>query len=93
MPGRLIRQMNGEVLKENEVRIVLPEETYTLLEWKEDGLPCIGMLNSGLKDFDHKAIFGWHLSVSIDFEDLIDNGMPSEEERDIVDRFCDQLDE
>ncbi|WP_207389234.1 DUF695 domain-containing protein [Marinobacter halodurans] len=63
------------------------------MEWKEDGLPCIGMLNSALKDFQHKNIFGWHLSVIIDFEELIENGMPSEEERDIVDPFCDQLDE
>ena len=82
-----------EKLKENEVRVVLPEESYTLLEWKQDELPCIGMLNSALSNFEHKKIFGWHLSVIIDFEDVVDNGMPSEEEREVVDPFCDQLDE
>ncbi len=80
-------------MKENEIRIVLPEEEYALMEWKQEGLPCIGMLNSALKDFEHKEIFGWHLSLIIYFEDLIDNGMPSEEEREIVDPFCDKLDE
>lgn len=51
------------------------------------------MLNSGLKDFEHKSIFSWHLSVIIDFKDIVENGMPLREEREIVDPFCDRLDE
>jgi len=93
MLGKLFGRKMEKPLKEGEVRVVLPEESYTLMEWKEDGLPCIGMLNSSLKDFQHRNIFGWHLSVIIDFEDLIENGMPSEEERKIIDPFCDQLDD
>ena len=80
-------------LKENEIRVVIPEEEYGILEWKEEGLPCIGVLNSALKNFEPKKIFSWHLSLIIDYRELIDNGMPSQEERDIVDPFCDQLDE
>lgn len=80
-------------LKENEVRISLPEESYTLLEYENEGLPCIAMVNAGLADFAHSEIFQWHLSLIIDFDDMIDNGMPSEEERAVVDPFCDQLDE
>lgn len=76
-----------------EYRVVIPEEFYTLLEWKEEELPCIATLNSALKDFEPKIVFSWHLSVIIDFEELIENGMPSEEEREIVDPFCDKLDE
>jgi len=90
---KLFGKVEERKLKENEVRIVLPEESYTLLEWMEDDLPCIGMLNSALKDFEHKNIFSWHLSVIIDFVDIVDNGMPSQEERKLVDPFCDQLDE
>ena len=93
MLGKLFGRKKEEPLKENEVRVVLPEESYTLMEWKEDSLPCIGMLNSALSDFEHKQIFGWHLSVIIDFEETVENGMPSEEEREIVDPFCDKLDE
>jgi hypothetical protein len=51
------------------------------------------MVNSGLMDFEHCEILRWHLSVIIDFKEVVDNGMPSQEERDIVDPFCDQLDE
>ena len=80
-------------LKENEVRVVIPEEKFGILEWKEEDLPCIGVLNSALKDFEPKKIFSWHLSVIIDYEELIEKGMPSQEERDIVDPFCDKIDE
>ncbi|MEM6583028.1 MAG: DUF695 domain-containing protein [Pseudomonadota bacterium] len=82
-----------EDLNENEVRIVLPEETYVLIKFEEDELPCIAMINSGLVGFDHKEIFCWHLSVIVDFEDVLDQGMPSDEESAIVDPFCRQLDE
>lgn len=92
MLGKLFGKKKEE-LKENEVRIVLPEESYTLMEYKQENLPCIAVVNTGLLGFEHKDIFRWHLSVIIDFEELIDNGMPSEEERAIVDPFCDQLDE
>ncbi|MDH5414914.1 MAG: DUF695 domain-containing protein [Flavobacteriaceae bacterium] len=92
MLGKLFGKNNDTELKEDEVRIVLPEEQFTLVEYKEDDHPCIAAINSALIDFEHKDIFCWHLSVIIDFEDIVDNGMPSEEERQIVDPFCDKLD-
>lgn len=93
MLGKLFGKKKDDDLKEDEVRIVLPEESYTLIEYKQDDLPCIAAVNSGLIDFEHKEIFHWHLSVIIDFEEIVENGMPSEEEREIVDPFCDKLDE
>ena len=93
MLSKLFGNTRKRDLKENEVRIVLPDESWTLVEYKMDDLPCIAMVNSGLLDFEHARIFRWHLSLIIDFEDIVDNGMPSQEERDIVDPFCDQLDE
>jgi hypothetical protein len=90
MLKKLFRKRDS--IKENQVRIVLPEESYTLLEWEEETLPKICMLNTALQRFEHPKIFGWHLSLIIDFQELIANGMPSQEEREIVDPFCDQLD-
>lgn len=63
------------------------------MEWEADKLPCVGVLNSALKNFEHKRVFGWHLSVIIDFTDIIEFGIPSAEERQIVEPFCDKLDE
>ncbi len=78
-------------LASDEVRVVLPEEELTLLRWTVENLPCVGMLNSALKDFDAKNIFPWHLSVELVLEDLIENKMPSEEERVLIDPFCDEI--
>jgi len=82
-----------ESQNKDTVRVVLPEESFTVIEWEEKDLPCIAILNSGLQGFEHKNIFAWHLSVVINFDDLIDNGMPSLEEREVVEPFCDELDE
>ena len=74
-----------------EVKVELPEDEYVLLEWKEKDLPCIAMVNIGIRGFEPKEIFCWHLSVIIDFDELIENGMPSIEEREVVEPFCDKL--
>ncbi|MDP3334247.1 MAG: DUF695 domain-containing protein [Methylococcaceae bacterium] len=76
-----------------EFEVILPEERYGILEWQAESLPCVAVLNTALKDFEPKKVFSWHLSLIIDFEDFIENGMPSQQERDIVDPFCDKLDE
>lgn len=80
-------------LQADEIRIVLPEEHITLMKWKQDGLPCIGALNDSLKDFAHKNVFQWHLSVTINFQAFADKGMPTQAEQDLVDPFCDKLDQ
>ena len=89
----LFGKKKGRYLRENEVRIILPEESYTLIEYQDEGLPCVASVNSGLVDFEHKEIFRWHLSLIIDFDEVVDKGMPSEDELKIVNAFCDKLDE
>lgn len=91
MFSSLIGKKTG-LKKQEQVRIVLPEESFGVLDWKKDDLPCVAVVNGSLKHFEHKAIFCWHLSVILNFDELINNGMPSEREREIVDPFCEQLD-
>ncbi|MEM1189739.1 MAG: DUF695 domain-containing protein [Pseudomonadota bacterium] len=93
MRSKFFRSAKEKDLKEKDVRVILPEEAFTLIQYHEQGLPCIAMVNSALLGFDHKELFRWHLSVIIDFDEVIDKGMPSEEEREIVDPFCAQLEE
>ncbi|MEQ8364202.1 MAG: DUF695 domain-containing protein [Cyclobacteriaceae bacterium] len=75
-----------------EIRVFIPEEVYTILEFKQDNLPGIAVINTALRDFEQKEVFSWHLSVMMDLEDLIDNGMPSKNEREIIDLYEDRLD-
>lgn len=76
-----------------DYKVTIPEEYYQLMNWEYDGLPCVAVLNLALIKFEPKIVFSWNLSVIIDFENLIDNGMPSLDEQQIVDSFCDKLNE
>jgi hypothetical protein len=73
-------------------KVLIPEEYYSILDFNQEGLPGVAVINTALRDFEPKEVFAWHLSIMIDFEDLIDNGMPSKSEREIVDPFGDRLD-
>jgi len=77
----------------NEVRVTFPEEVFSTIEFKQDDLPGIGVITSSLKDFKHRNVFPWHLSIVLYYDDLIDNGMPSVQERELTDPFCDHLEE
>ena len=76
----------------SEYRVIIPEESYSILEFNQDELPGIAVVNSALRDFKSKIVFAWHLSLMLDFEDLIENGMPSIHEREVIDPFGDHLD-
>jgi hypothetical protein len=75
-----------------EFRVVIPTENYQIVEFRQESLPGIMVLNKALKDFEPKEVFEWHLSVLISFRDLIENGMPSIKEREVVDPYGDLLD-
>jgi hypothetical protein len=74
-----------------EYRVIIPKEECALIEFKQESLPGIMVINLSLKEFEPKAVFSWHLSVMINFQDLIENGMPSKAEREVVDPFGDEL--
>lgn len=76
-----------------EVKVVLPEEKYQVVECQyEDDKPAIILLNSNLRDFKEKDVFGWTCSLTIYFKDLAQKGMPTHEESDIVLDYVEKLD-
>jgi len=75
-----------------EFRVIIPEEHYQILEFKQDDLYGIAVINSSLKKFEPKEVFRWHCSIMVHFEELIENGMPSINDRTIVEEFEDWLD-
>ena len=75
-----------------QYRVVIPEAKYRIIEFVQEGVPGVGFINISLRDFEPKAVFVWHLSVMIDLEDLIENGMPSKKEREVIDEFESRLD-
>ncbi len=69
------------------VRVLIPDESFALVNFKQDGLPGVMILNKALAGLDGREAFAWHLSIMIQLDDLIDKGMPSEAERAVVDPF------
>ena len=75
-----------------EYRVIIPDEDYQIVKFRQDDLPGVAVINRALREFEPKVVFSWHLSVMIQFVDLIEQGMPSQADRDLVDPFGDMLD-
>ena len=75
-----------------EYHVIIPKESYSILEFRQNSLPGIAVVNTALRDFEPRVVFAWHLSLLLSLEDLIENGMPSRQEREVIDRFGDVLD-
>lgn len=72
--------------------IVFPEERFAVINSSCDGKPAVIVVNTGLRKFKAKDIFGWYCSLVIEYKDLAENGMPAPEESDFVYRYFEQLD-
>ena len=79
--------------EEKEFRVIIPEEKYQIIEFKQEDLPGIGVINLSLVEFEPKEVFSWHCSIMIDFENFIENGMPTNEDVLKAEKFEDYLDE
>ncbi len=75
-----------------EFKVIIPTENYQLLDFNHEGLPGVAVVNSALRMFEPKAVFDSHLSLTLQLEDLVDNGMPSKKEQSIIDEYGDFLD-
>lgn len=75
-----------------DYQVLIPDENYYLLNFKKENLPAIAVVNVALKNFEPKEVFDWHLSIILDLEDLVENGMPSKKELELIDRYSDILD-
>ncbi len=72
--------------------MVIPQESYSVLEFMQEDHPGVGVVNTALRGFEPKVVFSWHLSLVLQLDDLIEQGMPSATERELIDAFGDTLD-
>lgn len=64
-----------------ELRVIVPEEDFQILTFKQEGLKGIAVINKNLKHFEPKEVFYWHCSILLEFQHLIEDEMPSVSER------------
>jgi hypothetical protein len=75
-----------------EFRVVIPDEEHTVVQFRQEQLPGVAIINRALSNFTPRIVFRWHLSVMFQLKDLIEHGMPSLAERATLDPFGDRLD-
>ena len=76
-----------------EFKVMIPDEDYEILNFTQEELPGVAIINAASKAFEPKQVFSWHLSIMIYLKDLIENGMPSRTEEVIVYEYGILLDE
>lgn len=82
--------------KNKNIKIEIPKPVYEILEFSENGLPGIAVVNSSLKNINSpqiKEVFAWYCSIIIDFEECANQGMPTQDEVRIIEEFEDFLGE
>jgi hypothetical protein len=78
-------------MSRSEVRVVIPEPHYTLFNGQRSGLPEVIVVNDALLRFADIEVFPWHLRVEMEAKDLIENGMPSPAESELLFSIGDQI--
>ncbi len=76
----------------NEYKVVIPEDSFSVVTFNQDEMPGVADVNLALRDFEPKVVFSWHLSLIIDFEDSDENGIPTKREHELIESFAEQLD-
>ena len=79
--------------KQEEVSVAIPEEVFSVVEsMSEDNKPAVAVVNTSLRDFKDRDVFGWTCNLTIEYKDLDNNGMPTSEEYNLVVNWVTQLD-
>ena len=68
----------------NNVKLIIPEDDLVIASSTLNGLPSVIVLNTALRKFKHKNIFGWTCSLWMEFKELADNEMPTSDESQLV---------
>jgi len=71
--------------------IEYPEPKYALINTSRGDLPAVVVVNAALRNFPHRDIFPWHLSVLIFADELGDHGMPTPKETRLIDAVGDEI--
>jgi len=75
-----------------EYDVLIPQETYALLEFEQEDSLGSAVINIGLRGFEPKVVFGWHLSLAMELHEVDSDKLPTDAERDVVDEFGKVLD-
>ena len=76
-----------------EFKVEMPLDNLEMVEWVDDGLPALALVNRSLAAFEEKNVFAWHLSIIIDLDDLDVRELPTDAEIEILEPFVKRIDD
>ncbi len=79
--------------KSEDIEVFIPEESYQILEFTQDNLPGIAVVNIELNNENLKKVFSWNCSILIDLIEVSDYGIPTQNELKIIEEFEEYLDD
>ena len=75
----------------NDKEVKIPEEKFVVVESSAEDKPAIIVVNTSLRKFKHKKLYGWTCSLVIKYKETAMNGMPTTEESDFVYNYIEEL--
>jgi Family of unknown function (DUF695) len=80
-------------MEESRVEIDVPQAKFTLFDATRSGKPEVVVVNEALLAFLHLEVFPWHLLVTLEATELVENGMPSQSESEVLFRIGDEIED
>lgn len=74
-------------------KVNIPEERIISAKLTMQDKPYVGLFNEALLELTPQYVFGWFLSLVIQFNSTAENGMPNNEDTVKMQDFCDLLSE
>ena len=71
--------------------VTIPEESYSVVTYTVDEMPAVASINAALANYEHKNYFEWNCSLIVECKELVENGMPSPAEMEVLNGFEDEL--
>ena len=91
---RRLRPLSSNVrrhMNDHRVEISIPAPLYTLFDATRSGKPEVVVVNEALLAFPHAEVFSWHLRITLDARELVENGMPSPAESEVLFHIGDEI--
>jgi len=74
-----------------EYKVVIPDEFFSVFKFIQEDNLGVAAINTALRGFENKVVFGWHLSVMLHFDNVRKNGLPNENDHKKVEDFENSL--
>ncbi|MDE5872050.1 MAG: DUF695 domain-containing protein [Muribaculaceae bacterium] len=84
-----------ELMASGSYDVSIPKERFVCADVRIDGKPHVCVLNEALMEVSPKEPFRWYLSLILDYENSVGDGMPDKEDtvkmQDFIDYLCERL--